>query len=1431
MKNGRLLSRNRSKYRRLLKLESLETRSLMAADFLDSSHLSILAGSSLVAEGESTSPAIGYMPAVPADVEVLARQQIANGAGNSGGVGAVEKAIPLTDVFRLHSRPSATKTIYLDFDGFTAVGTSWNRSNNITTIVSPAYDPDGNGPAFTNGELTQVREIWQMVAADFAPFDVNVTTEDPGESDLVNEGGTDVRWGMRVVMTPVDFANSGAGGFAYIGSFNWGYESPGATDTPCYVFNDLAFTVAAAVSHEVGHSIGLSHDGTTAANPIQPNAGYYNGHGTGENSWGPIMGVGGYYRNVTTWDDGTYIGANNGAANANFGSGPSDLDVITTQNGFGYVPDDHANVRSGATQLIGTALPGGRQSISSFGTISETNDFDFFRFQTGSGPVDITIDPYINELFTSDGNGGFVRTLEDSFLNPTTWYLNQGSNLDVEATIYDSAGNVVAVSNPDGLRASFTNLVLNVGTYYLRVDGAGFGTPQANPPTGYSEYGSLGQYQITGTVASSIDIQVLSSGTYTENTAPVRVAPDANFTTFNITTFAGGTLRFSIATNYQASDRLDFVSTGTAAGQVSFVGNDVSYGGILVGRVSAGVQTRTVTFNAAATVASIQAVIRSLTFEHTTDSPLAAPRDVTLFLDNGSNGVSNLAVARVVVVPVNDSPVMDDVSLTEVVEDTQDPPGARISSAVSVGFLDVDQNAVLSGIAVTANPALASEGVWEFSTDRTVWVPIGTVSPITSLLLSRNTWIRFKPASDFDAVPAPLSIRGIDETYLGAFSTRTVRTRFDVTQAVVNGPFSLSDTLLDTRVLPVNDAPVAQVGPRSVTVDEDSLLTFNIDSAWFRDVDNPNDMLLSVVQSDGQELPAWLTLNALTGVLSGTPTNDNVGVFNFVIRSSDPAGLMAEIPLSLTVVNVNDTPTGAVLVGNNITENTSNVFVGTLFGSDPDSTDTVSFSITDSRFQVRGNQLFVAPGQAINFEQTPFINLNVRVTDSGSPALFLDQNIRLNVVDVNEFAPALRPTTLRIPENQPAASPAGTLAAPDGDSAQRVRYRFVGTPPAMFAMNPETGLVSLKTDAAINFETTDSYQFFVEAFDTGAPQLATTASVNVVIEDVNEYDPVIVTQFINLSESQPADVVFATIQATDLDVRQALVYSLVAPETRFAINASTGAVSRVRGALFDYEQATTTTLTVRVTDPGGRSTEQVVTVNIVDANDPPTSASVPTTSLLANVTGIDLGLVTITDQDAGQAYSIQSLDDRFVVQNGRLLLAPGKSISESDPAIVVIPLIVRELGTNGLSYPLSININRISNPNPWQNPTNPLNVDGIGGVDPLDVLALVNAINSNRQGTLPSPRPSATMNESYYDVDGDGSLNPLDVLAVVNFLNDKPTTVPPPGGEGEGSYLESPSGFSVVLDDKNEQLDASSVWLAAFNQLEEERQGTRRRRS
>jgi hypothetical protein len=46
-------------------------------------------------------------------------------------------------------------------------------------IVTPAYDTDGNPAAFSAGELSSILAIWRGVSEDYAPFDVDVTTEEP----------------------------------------------------------------------------------------------------------------------------------------------------------------------------------------------------------------------------------------------------------------------------------------------------------------------------------------------------------------------------------------------------------------------------------------------------------------------------------------------------------------------------------------------------------------------------------------------------------------------------------------------------------------------------------------------------------------------------------------------------------------------------------------------------------------------------------------------------------------------------------------------------------------------------------------------------------------------------------------------------------------------------------------------------------------------------------------------------------------------------------------------------------------------------------------------------------------------------------------------------------------------------------------------------
>ena len=94
------------------------------------------------------------------------------------------QAITPSDAFTLHSKPGAIKVVYLDFDGPAITSTAWNTSTGVATLNAKAYDTDGNIGAFSSTELGQIAEIWHRIAEDYAPFNVDVTTEHAGRSDV-----------------------------------------------------------------------------------------------------------------------------------------------------------------------------------------------------------------------------------------------------------------------------------------------------------------------------------------------------------------------------------------------------------------------------------------------------------------------------------------------------------------------------------------------------------------------------------------------------------------------------------------------------------------------------------------------------------------------------------------------------------------------------------------------------------------------------------------------------------------------------------------------------------------------------------------------------------------------------------------------------------------------------------------------------------------------------------------------------------------------------------------------------------------------------------------------------------------------------------------------------------------------------------------------
>lgn len=337
---------------------------------------------------------------------------------------------------KLHSNPGAPRHIYLNFAGQTITDTLWNDAAH-PTLVAPAFQLPGPGETDA-----MIKAVWQRVAEDFAPFNVDVTT-DPDAADLR------AYTGVTVIITP------GISGFCRCSTAT--YFDQFQSGEPILIFTDSLNrarekSIAEATSQSLGRMFGLAADGAVTATRRPVTTPRYGGAGLGKTGWAPIMGDS-TYKELTQFSRGDYPGANN-----------KEDDFTRLQASLDLRGDDAGNDVAQAYSLDSTVTADRAQSAFG-GVLGISGDADVFAVYAGRGPLNVTVAPRY-----------------------------RGGNTDLKLTLLTRSGAVLQTSDPASDTSASISANLTAGTYFIKVEG---GT-SANP------YGNVGTYRLTADYAPNV---------------------------------------------------------------------------------------------------------------------------------------------------------------------------------------------------------------------------------------------------------------------------------------------------------------------------------------------------------------------------------------------------------------------------------------------------------------------------------------------------------------------------------------------------------------------------------------------------------------------------------------------------------------------------------------------------------------------------------------------------------------------------------------------------------------------------------------------------------------------------------------------------------------------------------------------------------------
>jgi hypothetical protein len=232
-----------------------------------------------------------------------------------------------------------------------------------------------------------------------------------------------------------------------------------------------------------------------------------------------------------------------------------------------------------------------------------------------------------------------------------------------------------------------------------------------------------------------------------------------------------------------------------------------------------------------------------------------------------------------------------------------------------------------------------------------------------------------------------------------------------------------------------------------------------------------------------------------------TGTNDTQTSFCLGTQNSTVRDFIGVFQLA------NRAPTDVALSPSSVAENQpSGTEVGTLSSTDPDSSDTHTYSLVsgtgdadNSSFSIVGNKL--KTNASFDFEADNSYSIRVRTTDAGG--LTFEKQFTINVTNVNEAPTNVALSNNSVAENQPSGTAVGNFSSTDPDSSDTHTYTLVaGTGSDDNSSFTIDSSGTLKTAASFNFENKSSYSIRVRTTDAGNANFE--KSFTITVTNVNE---------------------------------------------------------------------------------------------------------------------------------------------------------------------------------------------------------------------------------------------------------------------------------------------------------------------------------------